>query len=278
MPTVEEVQEKYGAIKAVDIVANGDPITFATSVEGLEGTGKTYFGLLTCPTPIVHVNFGDRDATPLLYDMSAERRERTVLYAFHAKGSGGWTRPEGKDALHALAEVAQEHLSDGKLAGGTFIIDSGSTFWDVVQEVYVAPEQEKREREGGKKRGGLEYGQANLIVSGVLNWIKNQGAFLIITHTKAQEWDAQGPIPGKYRAKQNNKVPYIVEVRLDLTKECSTCSAPDCRAHVGRKHFGQFLKFGRDTALEGMKLESPTFEMVYSFYARGKFPNEEALR
>ncbi|KKL55170.1 hypothetical protein LCGC14_2258050, partial [marine sediment metagenome] len=97
--------------------------------------------------------------------------------------------------------------------------------------------------------------------------------------TKAQEWDAQGPVPGKYRARLNNRVPYIVEVRLDLTKECAECGAPDCKAHIGRKHIGQLLKFGRNTALEGMKFadKAITFEMIYKLYTGDAFPNEEAL-
>ena len=277
--SVKDTQAKYGGVSGADIVTNGGPLTFSMSVEGLEGTGKTRFGLLTCPTPLVHLNFGDRDATPLLYDASEERRKGITLYAQHAQSPDGWIRAEAKESLEALAEIARAHLSDGALAGGTFIIDSGSTWWEALQEVYVAPEQEKRDATGGKRRGGLEYTRANMILAGVLNWIKNQGAFLVITHTKAQEWDAQGPVPGKYRARLNNRVPYIVEVRLDLTKECAECGAPDCKAHIGRKHIGQLLKFGRNTALEGMKFEDKaiTFEMIYKLYTGGAFPNEEAL-
>lgn len=278
--SVEDVRSKYGAVSGADVVTNGGPLTFSISVEGLEGTGKTRFGLLTCPRPLVHLNFGDRDATPLLYDASEERRKDITLYAQHAQSPDGWTRAEAKESLDALAEIARGHLSDGALAGGTFIIDSGSTWWEALQEVYVAPEQEKRDASGGKRRGGLEYTKANMILSGVLNWIKNQGAFLIITHTKAQEWDAQGPVPGKYRARLNNRVPYIVEVRLDLTKDCAECGAPDCKAHIGRKHIGQLLKFGRNTALEGMKFEDKaiTFDMIYKLYTGGAFPNEGALK
>ena len=280
--SVKDIQAKYGGVSGTDVVTNGGPLTFAMSVEGLDGTGKTRFGLLTCPTPIVHVNFGDRDTKALLYDMSEARRKLVTLYNLQAQSPEGWTREEVREALKALAEIARTHLSDGGLAGGTFIIDSGSTWWDGVQEVYVAPEMEKREVDGKKKRGGIEYAQANLIVSGVLSWIKAQGAFLIITHTKAQVWDAQGPVEGKYKPKQNNRVPYIVEVRLDLSKVCATCGAPDCRAHTGRKHIAQIVKFGageKASSLEGLKFEDEaiTFDFLYNLYARSKFPNAGAL-
>lgn len=276
--SVEDVRTKYNAVAGADAVTSG-PLTFAISVEGLDATGKSRFGLLTCPRPIVHINYGDRDVRSILYDASPERRKDITLYEQHAQSPDGWTRAEAKESLDALAEIARGHLSDRGLAGGTFIIDSGSTWWDSLQEVYVAPEMEKRDASGGKRRGGLEYTKANMILSGVLNWIKNQGAFLVITHTKAQEWDAQGPVPGKYRARLNNRVPYIVEIRLDLTKECMECGAPDCKAHVGRKHFGQLIKFGRNTALEGMKFEDKaiTFDMIYKLYTGDAFPNEGAL-
>ena len=121
-------------------VGNGDRVTpLSVSVEGLESAGKTYFTLMTMPLPVVHVNFSDREATPFLYEMSAERRARTKLYSFKAQTTQGWTRAEGAESLQELSGIAQKELADGRLKGGTFIIDSGSSWWEVVQEVYVAP-------------------------------------------------------------------------------------------------------------------------------------------
>ena len=251
--------------------SNGRP-TFSLSVEGLEGTGKTHFSLLTTPLPVVHVNFSDRDATWFLYNMDEKRRQQTTLYSFQAKDSTGWTRPEGLESLTELSKIAREHLADGKLANGTFVIDSGSSWWEVVQACYVAPEQEKRQAEGGKKAGGLEYMRGNLIVNGVVNWIKNQGAYVILTHRKTQQWDKDGPIPGRYKAQINRKVPYLMEVQLDLYKTCAVCSSEECEAksHQGRKHMGRLLKFSANTALEGfaweLTPEDQGFSMLYRLY------------
>lgn len=275
--TPDEVSAKYGAVSGATFDAQAErTIPFSISVEGLEGTGKTHFGLITCPTPIVHINFGDRDATTFLYDMDEERRRQVTLYPFHAQRPEGWTREEGKQSLVQLSEIAQAHLADGRMNGGTFILDSGSSWWEVVQECYVAPEQEKRESEGGKKRGGLEYMQGNLIVNGVISWIKNQGAFFVITHRKRQDWDAQGPVPGKFSAQLNRKVPYLVEVRLDLFKTCAVCNSETCEAkgHQGRKHWGRIIKFGRNTALEGFQMEHPNFPMIYTLYTGKTLPGQ----
>ena len=267
--------DKYEGISGKDFdTIRDDVIPFSMSIEGLESTGKTHFGLMTAPLPIVHINFGDRSARWFLYQMDEERREQVTLYDFQAATADGWTRSEGAESLKGLSEIAKHHLEGGKLANGTIILDGGSSWWEIIQECYVAPEQEKREAGGGKRTGGLEYMQGNLIVSGVISWMKNQGAFLIVTHRKRQDWDAKGPIPGKFSAQINKKVPYLVEARLDLYKICTVCGAEEClnKQHQGRRHFGRFLKFGADTGYEGFTFENPTFPMVYQFYTGKALP------
>ena len=279
--TVDEIRTKYGATQGATAGSAPPIIPFSISVEALEGCGKTQFGLLTCPWPIVHVNFGDRDAKAFLYEMPPERRAHTTMYSFAPASPGGWTRPEATLSLTALREIAKNELDAGKLAGGTFILDSGSSWWDVVQEVYVAPLAEAREAAGEKRTGGLIYSQGNLIVSGVVSWIKNQGCFFVLTHQKSQQWDSKGPIPGAYKARINPKVPYLVEVRLDLRKECLACGGADCQSvgHMGRKHTGRLTKFAKNTVMEGMEFynEQITFANIYRLYAGGDFPDAERL-
>ena len=141
---------------------------------------------------------------------------------------------------------------------------------------------EKREADGKKKTGGLEYSQANLLVNGALSWIKRQGVFLIITHQKRQDWGSNGPIPGQFKPRMNSGVPSLVEVRLDLQKLCMVCKTDNqtCESsnnHVGRKHVGRIAKFGRNTKLEGTVLENVTFALVYQLYMGEPFPNEKAI-
>ena len=255
-------------------------VPLSMSVEGLEGTGKTYFGLMTGPLPVVHVNFSDRDATPFLYDMMPERRLLTRLHQFRARDTGGWSRQEGKEALVKLSEIAQEEMADGKMRGGTFIIDSGSSWWEVVQEVFVAPELERQQQDYGKQVGGLAYGSGNLIVKGIINWLKAQGAFVILTHQLTQVWDAKGPVPGKWRARQNNQVPYMVEVQMRLSKTCNACGGPECMApnHIGRTHWSHLMKFGKRTELEGTTFSNPSMSAVYGMYTGRKLPNVPETR
>ena len=282
MPDVD-VRAKYGAINGAT-VGNAPPIIpFSMSVEGLEGTGKTQFGICTGPLPVVHVNFADREATRFLYEVSDTRRKAITLYSFVPTSTQGWTRSEASKSLVALSEIAQSEMKDGKLRGGTFILDSGSSWWDAIQEVYVAPKEEERDREGKKRAGGLIYSEGNLIVSGVVSWLRSQGAFFVMTHQKRQRWDKDGPVPGAYDARINSKVPFLVEVRLDLRKVCAveTCGGLDCRAqgHIGRKHIGRLIKFAANTAMEGIEYynEQINFANIYTLYAGGPFPEPERL-
>lgn len=268
----------YKTIKGGEFDVTAEPAPFSMSVEALEGAGKTHFGLIGTPGPVVHINYGDRDATIFLYQMDEKRRAEITMYDFQAPSSAGWSRAEGMESLKDLSAIAKDHLSDGKMAGGTFILDSGSSWWETVQECYVKPQTEARG--DGKKVGGLEYMQGNLIVSGVVSWLKSQGVFVIITHRKRQDWGANGPIPNSYSPQINRKIPYLVEVRLDLYKTCNgngttPCGSQECRApgHIGRTHKGRFLKFAAATALEGMELapDKCNFGTVYQMYT-GKRP------
>lgn len=270
----------YKTIKGAEFDVTSEPAPFSMSVEALEGAGKTRFGLIGTPGPVVHVNYGDRDATIFLYQMDEQRRSEVTMYDFQAPSSEGWSHAEGMQSLKDLSAIAKDHLAGGKMAGGTFILDSGSSWWETVQECYVKPQTEARG--DGKKVGGLEYMQGNLIVSGVVSWLKSQGVFVILTHRKRQDWGSSGPIPNSYSPQINRKVPYLVEVRLDLFKVCNTCGSQECRApgHVGRTHKGRLLKFAAQTMLEGMELQQDqcNFATVYRMYTgkRGPWlPKEE---
>jgi hypothetical protein len=244
------------------------------SLEGLEGSGKTYLGLMTGPLPVVHVNFSDRQAESFLYDMTPERRAGTVLYNFRPETPKGWTRAEGQESLLALSQVVQAELGDGRLKGGTFILDGGSSWWETVQDVYVAPELERQQRDYGKQVGGLAYGAGNLIVKGILNWMRNQGAFTIITHQLTQVWDAKGPVPSQWRAKQNNNIPFLADVVLRLSTTCNQCGSPECHAanHVGRTHWAQIVKAGKRTDLVGMSISSLTMSSLYGLITGKQLP------
>lgn len=267
MATREELRAKLGAMNAAEDLDIGKPVPFSVSLDGLEGTGKTHFIIMTMPRPLVIVNFGDRSPLQFLYRMSEEERKDVVIYDIQPSTPDGWTYSEAVQGLMKLAEIIQTEAP--YMPGGTFALDGGSSWWSVMQQVYVEPKEKERMAKNLKQVGGIIYEEANGRVRGVLGNIKAQGCFLAMTHQLKQDWDAQGPIPGQYSPKKNSQVPYIMEVEVTLFKLCKACNAPDCRntapEHMGRRHMARIKKLSGNTALEGIVVENLDFATLYRY-------------
>lgn len=238
--------------------------TFSVSLQGLEGTGKTYFILATMPLPVVMVNFGDRSPAALLEKLPEERREQITVFDLQPRTEAGWTLPEAQRALQALGEIVMTAVPEIK--GGTFAIDSASRWWRAMQVALVEPKERERLAKGLKSMGGLIYEEANLRFDGIMSWLKAQDVYVAVTHVLKQDWDAEGPIPGSYSPRQNSQIPFIVEVQLELRKVCLVCRQPLCAEHAGRIHQGRILKMATNTLVEGTVIDDPSFDKIESLY------------
>lgn len=261
------LRAKYAAegafIDTTEFKAEDYPVTFATSVEGLEGTGKTHLAVMTFPTPLVVVNFGDRSVIPFLYDMPEERRKLVHPYDIKPPTQEGWDFKSAVASLVQLGEIIQ--LEGPLMRGGTFLFDGGSSWWGCMQQVFVEP-KEIAAQNAGKKKSGFVYEEANGRVRGVLKYLSGLGCFLVITHQLKQDWAADGPIPGQFSPRRNSQVPYLMEVVIRLVKVCATCNAPNCQnpQHVGRKHMARLEKLAGNTGLEGLWVENLDFDKLYT--------------
>lgn len=263
MTTPEEIREalriKYATTNASNFQEK--PVTFGVSLEGLEGTGKTHFGIMTAPTPVVLVNFGDRSATAFFYKMPEERQKLITCYDISPPTSEGWDFQSAVGSLRELGEIIQ---AEGPLMeGGTFIFDGGSSWWSVMQQVFVEPKQKAAQ---GKDKLAFVYEEANGRVRGFLKYIQNLGCFLIMTHQLKQDWASDGPIPNQFSPRRNSQVPYLMEVVVRMMKICASCSAPNCqnREHIGRKFVSRLEKLSGNPGLEGMWVEDLDFSKLYT--------------
>jgi len=248
-------------------------LPFSVSLDGLEGAGKTYFAL-RMPKPIVLVNFGDRNPDILLYDMDERERDGIFTTNIQPKSPEGWTFAEAVESLKTLNTVVS--TAAPKMQGGTFILDGGSSWWSVMQQVFVEPKEQAALAAGKKKAGGLIYEEANNRVRGVLGHIRANSCFLAITHQLRQNWDANGPVPDSFSARKNSQVPFLMECEVEFFKVCSICSGKGCQVpgHFGRTHMARLKKLSGNTALEGLVVEKLTFESLYKMqtgrdYVRG---------
>lgn len=237
-------------------------LPFSVSLDGLEGTGKTYFAL-RMPKPIIVVNFGDRNPEILLYDMKPEEREGILVTDIQPSSPEGWTMTEAVESLRTLNSIVS--TSAPLMPGGTFVLDGGSSWWSVMQQVFVEPKEQERIRAGKKQVGGIIYEEANNRVRGVIGHIKANGCFLALTHQLKQNWDDKGPIPDSYSPRKNSQVPFLMEVEVEFFKVCAQCGGKGCitQGHFGRKHMARLKKLSGNTKLEGLTLEDLDFTKLY---------------
>lgn len=272
MQDLQNILEQQGIVtsdaQTLDVTAL---LPFSVSLDGLEGTGKTYFAL-RMPKPIILVNFGDRDPNILLYGMSEEERTGIMTTSIYPSSTEGWTIGEAIESLKTLNRVIM--AAAPKMPGGTFVLDGGSSWWSVMQQVFVEPKEQERIAKGIKKTGGIVYEEANNRVRGVLGNVKAHGCFLAITHQMKQNWDDKGPVPDSYSAKKNSQVPYIVEVEVEFFKTCTMCGGRGCinNTHFGRKHMARLKKLSGNTGLEGLVLEGLTFDKLYKMQTGRDYP------
>ncbi len=254
------------------------PVTFSVSLEGLEGTGKTDFIVNTMPLPVVLVNFGDRSAIPFLYTMDPARRVDVHIYDIQPSSDQGWTLAEAIQSLTQLSEIIQ--AEGPMMAGGTFGLDGGSSWWGTMQQVFVAPLEKAREAAGKKQVGGIIYEDANARVRGILGYLKTIGCFLAVTHQLKQDWAADGPIPNQFSPKRNSQIPYLMEVVIRLAKFCATCNLPNCqnKDHIGRIHKSRLEKLSGNTGLEGMWVDNLDFTTLYEFQTGTPWPGPKLPR
>ncbi len=239
------------------------PISFSISLDGLEGTGKTHFIVNTMPRPLVIVNFGDRSALQFLYRMTEEERAGIYTYDIQPSSPEGWTFAEAVQSLVTLNKIVS--TAAPLMPGGTFALDGGSSWWSVMQQVFVEPKEQQRMAAGKKSTGGIIYEEANNRVRGVIGHIRANGCFLAMTHQMKQDWDANGPIIGQFSPKKNSQIPFLMEVEITLRKKCAQCGAWACttEGHMGRKHFAQIKKLSGNTKMEGIQIEGLMFRDLY---------------
>jgi len=257
-----ELAEKGIILNDASLLDPDALLPFSVSLDGLEGVGKTYFAL-RMPKPIVVVNFGDRAPEILLYDMTTEEREGIFTTNIQPKSTEGWTFTEAVESLKTLNTVVA--TTAPKMPGGTFVLDGGSSWWSVMQQVFVEPKEKAAMAAGKKKAGGLIYEEANNRVRGVVGHIKANGCFLALSHQLRQNWDATGPVPDSYSPRKNSQIPFLMEVEVEFFKVCSMCGGKGCitTGHFGRKHMARLKKLSGNTALEGLVVEALTFQSLY---------------
>ncbi len=186
--------------------------TLTIAGQGLQGTGKTLFGLNTMPLPMLHLNL-DRTANGLFYmkdgGVAKERQQDIVSIQFGPEnhGSANWTESTAAKAREELEAAIQQYVP--LMQGGTVFIDGGTNLANLVTSIELAKVEKalaaKAASKGKEARGLLPFDYANINTwwAGLLGALNRANVHFYITNHLTEEWGADGPIPGRFYAQQN---------------------------------------------------------------------------
>lgn len=208
--TVKEVP-----FKKLEMVS---PTKIDLVVEGLDGSGKTFFGL-TGPGPIAHHDLMDNGLHRALQGFSREQLDQIELYPFDYDFTHTLALPgtDGSKGMKVLAvDPWAEFVTNVKAAAEkcrTNIIDTGSAAWELLrlarmgQLIQVMP---------------LDYTKANYEFKDLLQVLHKGRANHIWIHRLKPSYDAADKkVPNSYERQGFADIAYEVDavVRLSYDEE-----------------------------------------------------------
>lgn len=232
------------------VASRGD--TIASTVErkptvtisgcGLQGTGKTIWGLRYMPPPILHLNF-DRESAGLYYVkgkdgkllVPKDRADQIVRVQLapedFKEDQMSWTELTARFAREKLEGALRDYIP--VMDGGTVMIDGGAVFNNLVQAIELAEIRRTREAKD-QKLFPFDYAKVNSYWSGMLGMLDRAHVNFYITHHLAEDWGADGPI-GTFHAQNNSQVPRMIQVELWFWCQCGQVMNAEAIATAKKK-------------------------------------------
>lgn len=303
-PSFRDLVSQRGDTLASEIA---QALTMTMSGAGLQGTGKTLWGLRSLPTPILHLNF-DREASGLFYArdkagdlfISKERAQDiavvTLAPEHFDESAKSWSENTARAAREKMEESIFKYLP--ALTRGSILLDGGTMFNNMVQLIELS--QIKRERAAqDKKLFPFDYAIVNSYVNGLLGRFDRAPVNVYMTHHLTEKWGPDGPL-GTYYAQQNSQVPKMFQVELWFWSLCGAVMNQDAvnKARVEKKpvppnvlckkfmctipgHQGttfqmKVLENKLNKSLVGLTRESLTFDELF-FLTFGRQYNEKPV-
>lgn len=230
---------------------------FIMSVWASTGVGKSYFAL-TAPKPIYFLSMEPEGPywslqTALNNEVINKDEifmDEVIRSALKTKKSPlvrGLT--EDTQIYNYIKSQIESIVSDGE-DGGTIVIDTGTTWNQLMQKVEME-EIGKRRKAQGRDFLPFDYRYANEAMKSSIDTVRNSNLNCIITHHGQWEYNGKGEQLNRMKYSGNNYLPQWVDVQVQLRYSAET-----------KQRYGIVEKSRIDMSKVGNEIDEPTYSSV----------------
>jgi len=185
---------------------------FSAQIYGFEGTGKTIFWLKGGPLPMAIANL-DRPLTQAHLGVLKRERAEQIFFKNLREGFDALSEAEAVMIKDQIEQMLLKNLD--WLRGGTFMIDGGTLFRDVLKlaDPKIGPQLTAKGRFNPKDKASV-----NAYIANLMSWIQDKGINLVMTSHAAWSWEMQ-----KSMDDQGNARNQLVRTKQMYPKQDDIC-------------------------------------------------------
>ena len=227
------------------------------SVWASTGVGKSYFGL-TAPKPIYFLSLepeGPYWSLQTALDNKTISKEDVkideVIRSALATDDIPLVRTlvEETKIYRYMKQVIEDVIAEGD-DNGTLVIDTGTTWNQMMQEVEMEEINRKRKSQG-RDLFPFDYRYANKAMKSSIDAIRNSNLNCIITHHGSSVYNAKGEKTTRTEISGNNQLPQWVDVQIQLRYSLES-----------KERYAIVEKCRIDIDKIGEEIDNPTFDKV----------------
>ena len=221
------------------------------------GVGKSYFGL-TAPKPIYFLSLEPEgpywslqtaleNGTIKSDDVKIDEVIRSALGAEDVPLVR--TLVDEVKIYRYMKETIENVIAEGD-DNGTIVIDTGTTWNQMMQEVEMEEITRKRKSQG-RDLFPFDYRYANKAMKSSIDAIRNSNLNCIITHHGSSVYNAKGEKTTRTEISGNNQLPQWVDVQIQLRYSLES-----------KERYAIVEKCRIDIDKVGEEIDNPTFDKV----------------
>ena len=232
---------------------------FILSVWAGTGVGKSYFAL-TAPKPIYFLSM-EPDGPYWALETALKNKIITpdsvlmneVIRSALETSNAPLVRGLNEDVkIYNYIKDQIEDIVDNGEDGGTLVIDTGTTWNQLMQKVEME-EIGKRRKAQGRDFLPFDYRYANEAMKSSIDAIRNSNLICVITHHSQWEYSAKGEQLNRQKYSGNNYLPQWVDIMAELRY------SPE-----SKQRYAILEKCRVDMSKVGNEIDDPNYDAILS--------------